>query len=47
VPGFSKNEPATIKNYKLLKTIGKGNLTKVKLGQDIRSKQFFAIKIIK
>ena len=28
VPGFSKNEPATIKNYKLLKTIAKGNLTK-------------------
>lgn len=39
---------ATIKNYKLLKTIGKGLYSKVKLAASKNhSNQFYAIKIIK
>ena len=41
------NSNATIQNYKLLKTIGKGLYSKVKLAADKNKAKFYAIKIIK
>ena len=44
----NKIDNASIKNYKLLKTIGQGLYSKVKLAASINfSNRFYAIKIIK
>ncbi|CDW80083.1 protein kinase domain containing protein [Stylonychia lemnae] len=42
-----KQQVASIKKYKLLKTIGKGFCSKVKLAKSLENQRFFAIKILK
>lgn len=39
--------PSKLGKYELLQTLGKGAHSKVKLGLDPKTKQYFAIKILK